>query len=281
MPTFGEWENTVLNRSYENIDYLSLHRYYGNEDNDTPNYLAKSKDLDEFIAGVIAICDAVKARKHSKKQVNLSLDEWNIWYHSKQKDEENQPWQKSPHLLEDIYNFEDALLIGSLLITILKHSDRVKIACLAQLVNVIAPIMTKNDGEAWIQPIFYPFMQVSNYGRGTVLTPIEYSPTYSSKDFERVPYLESIAVVNEEKNEVIIFAVNKSLNEDMELKILSDGFDFDRVIEATEFEGYALKQTNENGQMHIRANNRIENGQQTTTINLKPASWNMIRIKLS
>ena len=281
MPTFGEWENTVLNRSYENIDYLSLHRYYGNEDNDTPNYLAKSKDLDEFIAGVIAICDAVKARKHSKKQVNLSLDEWNIWYHSKQKDEENQPWQKSPHLLEDIYNFEDALLIGSLLITILKHSDRVKIACLAQLVNVIAPIMTKNDGEAWIQPIFYPFMQVSNYGRGTVLTPIEYSPTYSSKAFERVPYLESIAVVNEEKNEVIIFAVNKSLNEDMELKILSDGFDFDRVIEATEFEGYALKQTNENGQMHIRANNRIENGQQTTTINLKPASWNMIRIKLS
>ena len=150
MPTFGSWEHEMLMECYENVDYVSLHRYYGNPHNDTPDFLASSMNLDEFIRTVAAICDAVKGTKHSKKQVNLSLDEWNVWYHSHEQDEQlykREPWGTALPLLEDVYNFEDALLVGLMLITILKNADRVKIACMAQLVNVIAPIMTRPGGR--------------------------------------------------------------------------------------------------------------------------------------
>lgn len=137
-----------MERGYDVIDYISMHQYYDNVDNDTPSFLANSVDLDQFITNVAAICDYVKGKKHSDKTVNISLDEWNVWYHSAEQDKKLKKWVQKPHQLEDIYNFEDALLVGSMLITILRHADRVKIACLAQLVNVIAPIMTSDTG-AW------------------------------------------------------------------------------------------------------------------------------------
>ncbi len=115
-----------------------------------------------------------------KKQINLSFDEWNVWYHSNEADKKLEKWVQAPHQLEDIYNFEDALLVGSMLITLLRHADRVKMACLAQLVNVIAPIMTSDTG-AWRQTIFYPYMHASIYGRGTVLNTLVKSPGYESK----------------------------------------------------------------------------------------------------
>ena len=147
---------------------MSLHQYYGNAADDTPDFLANSKGMDDFISGVVSICDAVRAKKHGKKRINLSFDEWNVWYHSNAADEKLEKWGQAPHQLEDIYNFEDALLVGSMLITLLRHADRVKMACLAQLVNVIAPIMTSDTG-AWRQTIFYPYMYTSIFGRGTVL----------------------------------------------------------------------------------------------------------------
>ncbi|MBQ2042808.1 MAG: alpha-N-arabinofuranosidase, partial [Firmicutes bacterium] len=174
MPTFGDWEYTVLNECYDNVDYISLHRYYGNPEGDTADFLASSMDLDEFIRTVASICDAVKGRKHSKKRVDLSLDEWNVWYHSNSQDQdlyERKPWGTALPLLEDVYNFEDALLVGLILITILKNADRVKIACMAQLVNVIAPIMTRPGGGAWAQTIYWPLMQASTLGRGKSLLP--------------------------------------------------------------------------------------------------------------
>ena len=78
MRTFGEWEYTVLNEAYEEVDYLSLHQYYSNEEHNTREFLGSSKGMDDFISGVVAICDAVKARKHHKKSINLSFDEWNV-----------------------------------------------------------------------------------------------------------------------------------------------------------------------------------------------------------
>lgn len=133
MPTFGEWEYTVLDECYDLVDYMSLHQYYGNAAGDTPEFLANSKGMDEFISGVVSICDAVKAKKHSKKQINLSFDEWNVWYHSNEADTKLEKWIQAPHQLEDVYNFEDALLVGSMLITLLRHSDRVKMACLGTI----------------------------------------------------------------------------------------------------------------------------------------------------
>jgi alpha-N-arabinofuranosidase len=193
------------------VDYLSLHQYYGNSEGDTPNFLASSVAMEDFIKSVISICDYVKAKKRSKKTLHLSFDEWNVWYHSNEQDKKLERWAEAPHQLEDIYNFEDALLVGSMLITLLKHADRVKIACLAQLVNVIAPIMTSDTG-AWKQTIYYPYLHASIYGRGTVLHTVTKSPVYDSKHGD-APYLDAVLIMDEESETLTLFAVNKSLED--------------------------------------------------------------------
>lgn len=279
-PTFGDWERTVLDQYYDNIDLLSLHRYYGfygdDDPNELDNYLGKNVDLDEFIKGVMAICDAVKAQKRSKKRINLSFDEWNVWYHSNQQDDETAPWQKAPHLLEDIYNFEDALLVGSLLITLLKNSDRVKMACLAQLVNVIAPIMT-NDNGVWYQSIFYPFMQVLNLGKGVALTPHVAVDSYQSREFAVVPYLDSIATYDQDNHQLVIFAENKHQKDELELDLTIKDLIIDNIKEATEFCGYAPKQTNEDEAMKLHRLTDVEiHNHNQLTAHLQPLSWNVI-----
>lgn len=281
-PTFGDWEKTVLDQCYDNVDYLSLHRYYGfygdDDPNELDNYLGKNIDLDEFIKGVVAICDAVKARKRTKKTINLSLDEWNVWYHSNDQDAKTKPWQQAPHLLEDIYNFEDALLVGSLLITLLKNSDRVKIACLAQLVNVIAPIMT-NDQGVWFQSIFYPYMQVSNYGKGIALTPKVEVPTYKTREFDVVPYLDSIATYDEAQNELTIFCENKHQTDSISFQTLLRDFDVENVIEATQFYGYDVKADNRDGKMKLQPLTATTEPHKVMAT-LQPLSWNMIRVRV-
>ena len=204
------------------------------------------------------------------------MDEWNVWYHSNDQDKQIEPWQSAPPLLEDIYNFEDALLVGELLITLLRHADRVKIACLAQLVNVIAPIMTTKDG-VWLQSIFYPFMQVSEYGRGVALNTTVQAPTYTTKSFDEVPYLESIATVDEDSRTITIFAVNRSQDEALDLDVDFDGIALTGKVFATQFAGYDVKATNENGQMKItdNANVTVDNG---VSAKLEPLSWNVIRV---
>lgn len=205
----------VLEQCYESVDYISMHQYFRNPDGNTADFLAGSVEMDQFIKSVIAICDYVQGKKHGKKQINISFDEWNVWYHSNEADKKLVKWGQNPHQLEDVYNFEDALLVGSLLITLLRHADRVKMACLAQLVNVIAPIMTSDTGS-WRQTIFYPFMHASTMGHGTVLNTIVKSPVYDSK-FGDAPYVDSVVIDNKEKNEIVIFAVNKDLTEDIEI----------------------------------------------------------------
>ncbi len=219
MPTFGIWEETVLRECYDYIDYISLHNYYGNRTNDSANYLACSLDMDYFIKEVVSICDRIKEEKKSEKTINLSFDEWNVWFHSNEQDKEIPKWQIAPPQLEDIYNLEDALVVGCLLITLLKNSDRVKIACLAQLVNVIAPIMTENNGKCWKQTTFYPFYFVSKYGRGTALDVDVTCDSYSSAEHSSVPYVETTAVYNEDASQVTVFAVNRSLDSDISLNI--------------------------------------------------------------
>ncbi len=221
MKTFGEWEYTMLNECYNNIDYVSLHRYYGNPHNDTDDFLASTLDLDDFIKTVASICDAVKGRKHAKKTVNLSLDEWNVWYHSSAQDKElykREPWGTALPLLEDIYNFEDALLVGLMLITMIKNADRVKIGCLAQLVNVIAPIMTRPGGGAWAQTIYWPMLQASRYGRGRSLLPQIKCDRFDTAHYNDVPVVDAAAVLGDDGS-VNIFAVNRDLKEGAEMDL--------------------------------------------------------------
>ncbi len=223
MPTFGAWETTVLEHTYPHVDYISLHTYYAKRNNDSQDFLARSLDMDSFIISVAAICDTVKARQGSQKTVHLSFDEWNVWYHSNEADQKRDPWQVAPPLLEDVYTFEDALVAGCMLITLLKHADRVKIACMAQLVNVIAPIMTANGGPCWRQTIFYPFLHASLYGRGEAMDLNVRCDSYENKEFDRVPYLESVATLNPADDSITVFAVNRSLDEPLQL--VSDGME--------------------------------------------------------
>jgi alpha-N-arabinofuranosidase len=280
MPMFPQWEATVLEHTYDAVDYISLHQYFGNRKNDTANYLAQSLEMDRFIQTVISTCDFVKAKKRSKKTINLSFDEWNVWYHSNDADRKIEPWSIAPPQLEDVYNFEDALLVGCLLITFLKRSDRVKIACMAQLVNVIAPIMTANDGAAWKQTIYYPYLHASMYGRGVALNPVISSPVYDSTDFTDIPYLESVAVYNEEKEEVTIFAVNRHLEEALDLECDVRSFQNYRVVEHLVLENSDLKAVNtataETVKPHSNGSAAIDQG--VVSANLSPKSWNVIRL---
>lgn len=282
MPTFPSWEAAVLDHTYDQVDYISVHQYYTNHENDTANFLAKTMDMDLFIKSVISTCDYIKAKKRSKKTINLSFDEWNVWYHSNEEDKKIKPWSVAPPQLEDVYNFEDALLVGSMLITLLSHADRIKIACLAQLVNVIAPIMTSNDGGAYRQTIFYPFMHASAYGRGTALNPIIKSPLYDSRDYTDVPVLQSIAVVNEENGELTIFAVNKDMESKLILECDMRNFEDYKIIEHIVLENENLKAVNtENEPFNVipHNNGKSEFKDGILTSQLGNLSWNVIRLK--
>ncbi|HTX72648.1 MAG TPA: alpha-N-arabinofuranosidase [Rectinemataceae bacterium] len=235
MPSFPRWEAEVLDECYDQVEYLSLHSYYGNEAGDRMEYLAAAEGMDGFIRSVRAVCDFVKADKRSGKTMKLAFDEWNVWYHTKAEDRHEAPWQIGPRLLEEHYTFDDALVVGSLLITLLRHADRVKIACMAQLVNVIAPIMTEPDGPAWRQTTFYPFLHASRYGRGISLDLRVESPSYDTKTYGSVPYLTAAAVLDEEAGELAIFAVNRSPTEGLELDLGLSGFAGWRVFEHIEY----------------------------------------------
>lgn len=282
MPTFPEWEAVSLEESYDYVDYISLHNYYGNAENDTEDYFAKTQDMETFIHTVTATCDYIKAKKRSKKTLNLSFDEWNVWFHAMASDNEEmekRPWQIAPHLLEDIYDFEDAILVGLILITFLKHADRLKMACLAQLVNVIAPIMTDNDGGAWKQTIFYPFLHASKYGRGVALKPVVSTQVHDTKNHCDVTDIESIAVYNEEKEEVTIFAVNRNVKEDVLFEGDVRGFEGYTVKEYLCMEQDDMKAVNGLGAERVapyqKTEYTLDNGKFTTI--MKKCSWNVIR----
>lgn len=276
MPTFMEWERTVLRECYEHIDYISLHDYYGNPNNDTAAYLASSIEMEKFIKQVAAICDEVKLEKKSDKTVNLSFDEWNIWFHSNEQDKEIPKWQVAPPLLEDVYNLEDAVVLGSLLITLLNNSDRVKIACLAQLVNVIAPIMTETGGRVWAQTIYYPFMYTSRHGRGTAVKTFCECGSYDAGNMKNIPYIDSTAILSEDENELAVFAVNRSLESECELTINLLGNSNYRSYQHIALEGNDLKAVNTADEPE----NVIPVVKDLTgRIILAPHSWNMVILK--
>ncbi len=282
MKTFPEWEAVTLEHTYDHVDYVSLHQYHGNAEDDTANFLAKSMETEHFIKTVISTCDYVKAKKRSKKNINLSFDEWNVWYHSHQADDntmKREPWQKAPALLEDIYTFEDALVVGLMLITFLKYADRLKMACLAQLVNVIAPIMTESNGPAWKQSIFYPYYHVSNFGRGIALQPVLYSTKHDTKDYTDVNDIDSVAVYNEELSEVTIFAVNRDLEDSILFEVDLRSFEGYNMIEHIVLENDDMKTTNSAIAQPISpkkvTNSALDNGHLSVVLN--KASWNVIR----
>jgi alpha-N-arabinofuranosidase len=223
----------------------------------------------------------VKAKKRGKKSIQLSFDEWNVWYHSNEADLKLEPWSIAPAQLEDHYTFVDALVVGCMLITLLKNSDRVRMACLAQLVNVIAPILTAPGGPAIRQTIFYPFLHTSLYGRGKALRLLIDSPKYEDKECGDVPWLESVAVWNEADETLTLFAVNRHLTELLALRgDLRDFADY-RIIEHLVLEHSDPHARNtfadpDAVRPYSRADAQLTNGELTAT--LPGLSWNVIRL---
>jgi alpha-N-arabinofuranosidase len=210
MPTFGTWEDTVLDLAWDVADYVSLHTYYDPAKYDGVDaFLACSLDLDRMITTVAATADAVAGRKGSRRRVPLSVDEWNVWHMAENPGFERRagPFEHAPAITEDEHTVADALVVGCLLITLLRHADRVRMACLAQLVNVLPPIRTLDGGPAWRQTTYFPFAHASRFGRGTVLRVEPDAPAYEVPGEEDVCVLEATAVNGADA--LTVFAVNR------------------------------------------------------------------------
>ncbi|ERK72449.1 putative alpha-N-arabinofuranosidase [Leifsonia aquatica ATCC 14665] len=222
MPTFGEWERVTLTHAYEDVEYISCHAYYENT-GDLGAFLASGVDMDYFINSVVATADHVKAVRGSTKTIDISFDEWNIWYNTRFETVDRiagvDNWPTAPRLLEDTYTVSDAVVFGSLLITLLKHADRVTSASLAQLVNVIAPIMTEPGGPAWRQTTFFPFAATSANGRGVALDVHVTSGTYPTERFGEVPLVDAVATHDAESGRYAIYAVSRAVDAPTELVI--------------------------------------------------------------
>ncbi|WP_432886761.1 alpha-N-arabinofuranosidase [Kribbella sp. CA-245084] len=219
MPLFGTWERDVLRETYEFVEYISCHAYYGNDDGDTASFLASAVNMDHFIESVVATADHVGAELKSSKKIGISFDEWNVWYgeRSRRTDGPHDQWEVAPRRIEDEYNVTDAVVLGNLLISLLRHSDRVGVACLAQLANVIAPIMTEPGGAAWRQPTFHPFAITSRLASGQVLRVETDSPLTTTEKYGDVPAVDAVATYDEGK--VAIFAVNRSTEGPIEVTV--------------------------------------------------------------
>ena len=285
MPTYPQWEATVLDHTYDAIDHISLHMYFANQEKNTANFLALSHELDEYIGAVAGVIQFIKAKKRSKKDVYISFDEWNVWYHSRAADRAilggQEGWPHAPALLEDAYNFEDVLMVGLIVNTFIRRADVVKIACIAQLVNVIAPIMTEPGGEAWRQTIYYPYYFASRFGRGTALDLKIDVPGYDTDAAKNVGYAD-VAGVDNGDGTVTLFAVNRHGSEAIELDVSLQCFGDLKVIDHQVMTHADLEATNTARQQ----NNVVPakgSGASFAGGNLKaslpPYSYQMIRLK--
>ncbi|MBV2363018.1 arabinosylfuranosidase ArfA [Streptomonospora nanhaiensis] len=231
MPTFGAWEAEVLEETYDLVDYISLHAYYEEHDGDLASFLASATDMDHFIESVVATADAVRARLGATKRVNLSFDEWNVWYLSRhQAAEPRTDWPVAPRVIEDRYHLADAVVVGGLLISLLRHSDRVTAASLAQLVNVIAPIMTEPGGPAWRQTTFHPFALTAATAAGTVLRVEPESPVRETARYGAVPVVDAVATHDPEHGRAAVFVVNRAVDEPVTLHVDLRGLAAERVV---------------------------------------------------
>jgi alpha-N-arabinofuranosidase len=199
--------------------------------------------MDRQIGETLAVCDLVRGRKRSPKKLWLSFDEWNVWYRARSGDATDGRRQEAPHLLEEIYNLEDALLVGGLLISLMRNADRVKVACLAQLVNVIAPIMTNANG-LFQQTIYHPYNWALQYARGRVLNLLIESPTYDVPAMDGVGYIDAAATTNPDDGKTSLFVLNRDLARARQVEIVWEDAPKSRVAVSQVLTGNDLKAVN-------------------------------------
>jgi len=256
MPTYLTWDREVLEECYDQVDGVSLHAYYGNtkewSGNNSARFLAMNLDMDRHIHEIAGVCDYVQGLQKSSKRLWLSFDEWNVWYRARDAKATDGKRAAAPRLLEEVYNLEDALLVGGFVNTLLRNSDRVRVACLAQLVNVIAPLVT-NDTGVLRQSTYYPYAWALRYARGRVLDLRVESETYPIKaeglqaDFARdglVPFVDLVATVDDAAHQAAVLVLNRDLEGGRELVLDWDDVVPTRVLACETLTGADLKAFN-------------------------------------
>ena len=217
LPTYPEWDRIVLEECWNHIDYISAHHYSRNDEDDTASFLAQGIELDAIITQYRGLIDHVSALKRSFHRVHVSFDEWNVWYREMPT---RGDFQEAPHLLEETYNLQDALVCAQYLHAFLRHADIVKVACIAQIVNVIAPILTRPDGLL-VQSIYWPFRMLRDAATGDALRVALRAPEMKTTRRGDVPVIDVAATFDEPTGNGSVSIVNRDADKavDVHLRI--------------------------------------------------------------
>ena len=229
LPTYMEWDRVVLEYVGSYADYISLHRYVGKWKDTTADYLAITNSIDQQIEELDAVCRYAQAKARSKKRYYLCFDEWNVWYRTQVDVPVNGHGKFAPHLVEEEYTLEDALVVAGFLNSFLRHADVVKIANLAQIVNVIAPILTRGD-QLLMQSIYYPLLMYAQRREGVALRPVVKGPGYESPKYGFVHTIDTSAILG--KGVLHTFLVNRSADELARVEIIPGGIQLKSLLSA-------------------------------------------------
>ena len=280
MATYLEWDRVVLEECYDQVDAISLHRYFGlNSDvvKDDARFLASNVEMERQIEDVIAVCDYVRGRRRSAKRLWLSFDEWNVWY---RQTSGNGRRERAPHLLEEVYDLRDALVVGGALNSLLRHSDRVRIACLAQLVNVIAPFMT--DATRLVrQTIYYPYAWALAHAKGQVLDLSTEVQAYDvAPPVGKVPFVDVAGTIDPSTGDTALFILNRDLEKARELTVVWRDGAPSRVIGAEVITGRNLKAVNSLDAPSTVVPSRLETPRPSAemTFEIPARSYSVIRL---
>ena len=280
METYPEWDRTALEIAWEAMDYHSMHYYAGNWDGDTTSFLASVVLFERFVDTLEGTLRYVKAKRRSKHDVYLSWDEWQVWYKG---DPMQGNWQEAPHLAEETYNLEDALVVAQWLNVFLRKSHVLKIACVAQIVNVISWLHTRNDGLLK-HPSYYVFKLVSNLARGAALDVHVKAPEVETKLYDAVPALDVSASYDNEKQQGAVFLVNRSQTESIVTEIVWQDAKNVQINGAWQLTGKDPKATNswdEPDRLMANAIPAPSVDVGRTTINLPPLSFTVLDTRIA
>ena len=289
LPTYLEWDRVMLTELYEQVDYISTHNYTMNAGQGTTNFLAAYKQLDTHIKASAKAVEFVKAKNHFDKDIKICLDEWNVWNFQDIKLDSlddlaglttfemtsAEKWEVAPSILQEKYSLLDALVVGGLGITLLNNVDTVEIACLAQLINVIAPITTIRNGGIFKQTIYHPFHMLSKYGHGVTMKAVVDAETYNC-EFGDLPIVEPAVVYNEETDEVRVFVLNCSQDEDTEFEMELQGYGDKKVKKHLVLNGDDLEARNTFEDPDRVVMKELEVPADSTKVVLPKMSWNIV-----
>ena len=289
LPTYLEWDRVMLTELYDQVDYISTHNYTMNSGQGTTNFLAAYKQLDTHIKASAKAVEFVKAKNHFDKDIKICLDEWNVWNFQDIKLDSlddlaglttfemtsAEKWEVAPSILQEKYSLLDALVVGGLGITLLNNVDTVEIACLAQLINVIAPITTIRNGGIFKQTIYHPFHMLSKYGHGVTMKAVVDAETYKC-EFGDLPIVEPAVVYNEETDEVRVFVLNCSQDEDTEFEMELQGYGDKKVKKHLVLNGDDLEARNTFEDPDGVVMKELEAPADGTKVVLPKMSWNIV-----